>query len=75
MAALAEMQRRSLTAVIGAVTTVPGSLIYVLGVHRAKNDRYFIRLLGGLAALVVLAWAGLTREVPGLYFALVALFT
>jgi hypothetical protein len=63
-----------LSFIIAAVTTVLGSLLYALGVHRAKNDRYFIRLLGGLAALVVLAWAGLTREVPGLYFALVSLY-
>ena len=63
-----------LSFLIAALTTVLGSLLYALGVHRAKNDRYFIRLLGGLAALVVMAWAGLTREVPGLYFALVSLF-
>ncbi len=63
-----------LSFLIAALTTVVGSLLYALGVHRAKNDRYFIRLLGGLAALVLLVWAGLTRQVPGLYFALVSLF-
>jgi hypothetical protein len=63
-----------LSFLIAALTTVLGSLLYALGVHRAKNDRYFIRLLGGLAALVLLAWAGLTRAVPGLYFVLVSLF-
>ncbi|MBS2040499.1 cyclic nucleotide-binding domain-containing protein [bacterium] len=59
---------------IAAVTTVLGSLLYALGVHRAKNDRYFIRLLAGLALLVLLAWSGLSRGIPGLYFALVSLF-
>lgn len=63
-----------LSFLIAALTTVVGSLLYALGVHRAKNDRYFIRLLGGLAALVLLAWAGLSRAVPGLYFVLVSLF-
>ncbi|MFN8608275.1 MAG: cyclic nucleotide-binding domain-containing protein [Vulcanimicrobiota bacterium] len=63
-----------LSFLIAAVTTVVGSLLYALGVHRAKNDRYFIRLLAGLSLLVLLAWSGLSRQIPGLYFALVSLF-
>ncbi|MBT9587665.1 cyclic nucleotide-binding domain-containing protein [bacterium] len=59
---------------IAAVVTVLGSLIYALGVHRAKNDRYFLRLLGGLASLIVLTWACLQYDLPGMYFAPVSLY-
>lgn len=63
-----------LSFIIAAVTTVLGSLLYALGVHRAKNDRYFIRLLLGLILLLLGAWAGLEEQLPGVYFVLVALF-
>jgi hypothetical protein len=59
---------------IAAVATVVGSLIYALGVHRAKNDRYFLRLLVGLAFLIVLTWGGLQYQLPGVYFVPVSLY-
>jgi len=63
-----------LSFLIAALATVMGSLLYALGVHRAKNDRYFLRLLGGMAILVVFAWMAVESQVPGIYYVLVSLF-
>lgn len=63
-----------LSFMVAALVTVVGSLVYALGVHRAKNDRYFIRLLGGLALLVLIGYFAILCQVSGAYFFLVATF-
>ena len=59
--------------IVAALATIAGSLLYALGVHQSKNDRYFIDLLAGLAALVGLAWWGLGHGVTGIPYVLVCL--
>ena len=53
-----------LSFIIAALTTVLGSLLYALGVHRAKNDRYFIRLLPGLVRFSLVLCAALEEPLP-----------
>lgn len=59
---------------VAAIATVAGSLLYAFGVNQAKNDLYFIRLLGGLALLVVLAIFLLKQGYNQTYYGLVCLY-
>lgn len=63
-----------LSFLVAAIATVFGSLLYAFGVNQAKNDRYFIRLLAGLAGLVLLATLALEQGHTWIYFVLVCLF-
>jgi HEAT repeat protein len=57
-----------------ALATVFGSLLYALGVHRAKNDRYFIRLLAIGAVLIAANQWFLAQAYAGAVYTLMALY-
>lgn len=63
-----------LSFLLAALATMLGSLVYALGVERAKNDLYFIRLLAWLSLGMALTWYGVRLDARGVLFALMCVY-